>query len=410
MKSTSLVVVIFLVLILASIFYVAVDHDDADANENDNNNPTNNNNEPNNQDETPPDTNENNEDENGYTHTVFIEEATATDCKNCPEIAEVLHDHLYDSNDGHFYYVSMIDDHDKASEYIHDHYNIIGFPTVFIDGGYGVILGANDFKNHLLEKCCMNNISAAVHRKVPSLKLNLTAELNENKDKINVEVFVENYENEKYNGRLKVYLTEIVSRWQDYQGKPYNFGFLDFIIDKSITIEGKSNISEEETWDVSDLDPENLMIIAVVFNSEPHKAYANPPEGNPFNAYYADEADATRVTEGKLPPRIGINTPKKYSHYIWGKEKQNKLIKTTYIIGKIPIKVNVVAESGVEKVEYTIKGPLRTIKETVTESPYTIVWKKFAFGKYTITAKIYDKEGRTSTDSIEVFAFMLGLF
>jgi hypothetical protein len=34
----------------------------------------------------------------------------------------------------------------------------------------------------------------------------------------------------------------------------------------------------------------NLQIIAAVFNSEVHQGFSDPPSGNPFNAYYVDDA------------------------------------------------------------------------------------------------------------------------
>jgi len=42
-------------------------------------------------------------------HKVFLEEATATWCSNCPDIAEILHN-LYDPVNPRFYYISMVED------------------------------------------------------------------------------------------------------------------------------------------------------------------------------------------------------------------------------------------------------------------------------------------------------------
>ncbi|UCH72182.1 MAG: hypothetical protein JSW62_01140, partial [Thermoplasmatales archaeon] len=189
---------------------------------------------------------------------------------------------------------------------------------------------------------------------------------------------------------------------------PYKYAFIDYGLNEVIEIEANKRKNCSETWDASDHSVENLWIIAVVFGQDSYKAYSNPSDKeNEFDAYYADAAYGVRVTEGKLPPSIGINSPKKRSHYIFGTEKHNSIIKQTYIIGRTTIKVNVEAESGVEKVEYTIEGFFRDIQETVYEEPYDFVWHKLAFGKYTITAKVYDTEGRTATDSIDVYAFML---
>ena len=77
----------------------------------------------------------------------------------------------------------------------------------------------------------------------------------------------------------------------------------------------------------------------------------------------------------------------------------------TYIIGKINIEVDVEADAGVERVEYSIQGPIREFSQTVTQSPYSYEFDKFTFGKYKIIATLYDNEGNTATDDIEVFIF-----
>jgi len=46
-------------------------------------------------------------------HAVFIEESTAQDCKFCPSVAEKIHE-LYESGKYNFYYVSLIEDDQKA--------------------------------------------------------------------------------------------------------------------------------------------------------------------------------------------------------------------------------------------------------------------------------------------------------
>ena len=75
------------------------------------------------------------EEEVDFVHTVFVEEGTATWCSNCPTVSGYIHE-LYTSEDYRFYYVSMIDDKNTKAEDRLDEYNIIGYPTVFIDGGY----------------------------------------------------------------------------------------------------------------------------------------------------------------------------------------------------------------------------------------------------------------------------------
>ncbi|UCH72189.1 MAG: hypothetical protein JSW62_01180, partial [Thermoplasmatales archaeon] len=149
-------------------------------------------------------------------HHVFVEEGTATWCSNCPEVADVLHE-LYDANDPDFYYVSMVEDkNNKANNRLYDDYKILGFPTVYIDGGYQVIMGSSDFKSTFQEK-----ISRSMSREIPSLYLDVRSEWNNSTKELENIVTIENYDDEKYTGRLKVYITEINSPWSDWNGDPY---------------------------------------------------------------------------------------------------------------------------------------------------------------------------------------------
>jgi len=338
------------------------------------------------------------------THTVLVEDGTWTECKNCPEVAKTVHD-LYESGDYNFYYISMIDDEKTASTHLKDDYNILGFPTIFIDGGYGVITGSNNFESVFKDK-----ISAAKSRDTPALHLNVTATLNENKDQMKIHVFAENYGTKEYTGRLKVYLTQIISSLNDYEGNPYHFGFLDYIINEDITINAKENILKDKTWNVSSLDPDNLMIIATIFNLEGHKTYSDPPSNKqPFTAYYADATNGTlAVVGGNLPPEVGITSIQKGKIYLNDKLflkflYKNTLLKNTILIGKATIKAYAKDDSKVEKVEFYLDNDLVA---TFTSGPYEWKWTKTTIGRHTIKVIAYDDTGKTSTDSIDVIAFI----
>jgi hypothetical protein len=289
-----------------------------------------------------------------------------------------------------------------------DDFNVRGLPTVFIDGGYEVIFGANHEKSVFNKK-----ISEAKSREVPNLYMNISAKWNDKKNELTTNVVIQNMDDKNYNGRLKVYISEINSRWSDYDGNSYKNAFLDYAINKDIDIKIDNSEEFSSIWNAkdsgyADIYPENLWIIAVVFNSESISSFSNPPDNtNNFNANYADIAIATRVAEGSLPPTIGISTPKLGVRYIFNKERRKTITQKTILIGKTTIKSNVDAESGVEKVDFTIKGGFRQITETITEEPYEWTWDTFALGRYTIEVKVYDEEGRTSTDSIDVVAFIL---
>ena len=110
---------------------------------------------------------------------------------------------------------------------------------------------------------------------------------------LNIEIT--NKEQSSYEGRLRIYLIEPVSSFNDYYGDPYHFGLLDYIRNEDIEIEDNFNIhtfiSIEE---YPDLDLENIMIIAALFNEESHEKYSYPPDKGLFQAHYVDAAAAAK--------------------------------------------------------------------------------------------------------------------
>jgi len=346
------------------------------------------------------------DDDENSTHYVFIEEGTATDCKNCPIVGNILHD-LYESGKYNFYYVSLVNDRSsEAQTRLSIDYDIYGFPTVFIDGGYKVIVGGNNDKS-VYEQA----IIEARSRNVPEIQVTVSAKYDNKTDKLTTDVIVENNEKEVYSGRLKVYLTEIVSQWNGYDGKPYHYGFVDYAINKVISIDANGEKNFSDTLSVSDYDYENLMIVAVVFNSESAGRFTYPDENeHSFDAYYADAVDAANVAEGgNLPPEIGITSPVKGRIYFFDSPILENLgsFKNTFLIGKTTVSAYASDDSGIEKVEFYVDGDLMV---TVESEPYTwtlsriSIFKELFFHRHTIEVKAYDDTGKTSSASIEVWA------
>ena len=123
-----------------------------------------------------------------------------------------------------------------------------------------------------------------------------------------------------YTGFLRVYVVEPTSRWNNYNGNPYHFGFLDFAINEQISIEYLGSYSKQVTWNAQDagysnVQENNLMVIAAVFNPDANKGFANPPSKNPFNAHYVDAA------AGAAPGHTGSNTVKgNFTHTVFVEE------------------------------------------------------------------------------------------
>ncbi len=93
----------------------------------------------------------------------------------------------------------------------------------------------------------------------------------------------------EYDGHLKIYIVEIESRWDMKNGLPYEHAFFDFAFDNLIEIPYLSTYDNNITWQ-GDIEEDNVLILAAIFNPEPHRNYADPPIGRPFDAYYIDAA------------------------------------------------------------------------------------------------------------------------
>jgi len=343
-------------------------------------------------------------------HFVLVEEATGTWCNNCTAVADILHE-MYESNKYNFYYVSMVEDkNSKAHDRCEQDYNIYGYPTVYIDGGYEVIVGEQE-KSIFEEK-----ITAAENRDVPAISLEVSADLDDATNQSAITITLDNYESETYTGVLRVYLTEKIS-WPNYDGKAYHFGFIDYIIeDKDVSIGSDGREIVTQSYDTSMLDVDNLMIVAAIFNTESVTKYSEPPDGNPFDAYYADACDGTSIVEGgNLPPEIGISSPIPGKIYIRGHQTPgiisiikyrltNSTLNNTFLFGKMTITAQAEdADSGIEKVEFYLNDVLMETKDI---APYEWTWKRFSFGKKTITVTAYDNQGKNSSASMNVWAFI----
>jgi len=350
-----------------------------------------------------------------YSHTVFIEEGTGTWCEYCPFVSEILYE-IYKSKNQNFYYISMIEDKvELANKRLYDDYNIRGFPTVFIDGGYKVLSGGGNEKSEYIDA-----INAAESRNTPQLRINVSSEYDENTTILSTKIIIKSNETKEYDGRLRVYLTEIQSRWKnefDDGTRPYHYSFIDYIINKNVKIQGNKNLtlSDERKiteFSTSDLDPEELMIFAVIFNSESIKSDSFPDSQKygEFNAHYADAADAAKILPGgNLPPTVGISAPITGRIHLWGKEIFKTLRKNTILIGRSKITVNTDDEDGIEKVEFYIDDNL---KITDYNPPYEYSFNKVnlfkrCLGKHNLKVIAYDNKGKTDTATMDVITIFL---
>jgi thiol-disulfide isomerase/thioredoxin len=126
--------------------------------------------------------------------------------------------------------------------------------------------------------------------------------------------------NNSYNGQLRVYIVEPQSRWDNFDGDPYHYGFLDYAIDETLSINYLDTYNTEVTWNAqeagySNVKENNIIVIAAVFNPEINKGYAYPPSRNQFDAHYVDAA------AGATPGNIGYNqVTEDFTHTVFVEE------------------------------------------------------------------------------------------
>ncbi|MDD5778435.1 MAG: Ig-like domain-containing protein, partial [Candidatus Thermoplasmatota archaeon] len=230
---------------------------------------------------------------------VLCEVGTATWCTACPKTGAALHQ--IQQSDSAFYYVTLVTDRSSQAADRIDDYSIVGYPTSFFDGGYRVVFGG---KSQLSPY--QDAIQAARSRTRPDVDLEVEVDwLGDSHLQVTASVT----SGDPYQGRLRLYLVEPVSRWNDYDGDPYRYAFLDFALDVQVSVDG--TLVEEAAWNGSaagydDITRDNVMVIAALFNAQGHTGYSDPPtNAHPFDAHYADAVAAARPPEDS-PPTVTL--------------------------------------------------------------------------------------------------------
>lgn len=123
----------------------------------------------------------------------------------------------------------------------------------------------------------------------------------EEKQQKNLEIIQQNILGSEYEGHLRIYIVEIESRWDMDNGAPYEYAFYDFAFDDTVEIPYLETYENTITWQ-GEVEQDNVMILAAIFNPEANLNYANPPDGRPFDAYYVDAAAG--VTPGEYESNV----------------------------------------------------------------------------------------------------------
>ena len=237
-----------------------------------------------------------------FTHTVFAEEFTATWCVYCPSAAENLMliyedapgEPYYDDN---FFFVALITDvNDKADERMGDFPDVTGYPTVIFDGNDEKVSGGQSSTANYEQA-----IDTTGQRDDTDISLEI--EMNHlGNDKLDISIGMTwdedgSFSNPTFNGYVRAYIVEKISRYNNYDGDPYHFGFLDYAFDQNVELEPREKQSLSTIWtggdhqdkngnDFSDIDYDNINVFVAFFNDEStasdkyslQSAFAIPPE------------------------------------------------------------------------------------------------------------------------------------
>jgi hypothetical protein len=236
-----------------------------------------------------------------FTHSVFIEEGTTTWCPSCPNAAEALYS-LYNNSEYPFYFVALVSNQNPiAQNRFWGHYRGTAIPTIFLDGGFNQTVGSGSTPQQT-EQIYRPIIEEAGARAVHPLEL--TSSVTGHGDaSLDITVTVKNTGSKPYLGYVRSYVTEIISRWINYHGDPYHFGFLDYAIKKVVFLGPQKSRTFTMTWDGTsqhgnltfpDIADNNIMIITTVAHWQPHLIAKSDYVGTHF-AFYIDQTTGAIV-------------------------------------------------------------------------------------------------------------------
>lgn len=109
-----------------------------------------------------------------------------------------------------------------------------------------------------------------------------------------------------YTGTIRVFVTEMNSRWKDDDNVPFRNGFLSFALEEYVFVGETDTLEWDVEWNgydyqdanglhYGDLRQENVKVIAAVYNSAGYTGYSDPPNARPFTVHEVDASAAAIV-------------------------------------------------------------------------------------------------------------------
>jgi hypothetical protein len=181
-------------------------------------------------------------------------------------------------------------------------YSIYAFPTTVFDNDYERLQGSTQ------QELFSDKLNTSGERTVADISAEMDISWLGDAT-IEVELNIQNNEQTQYNGFIRVYITEIISRYYTYYGNHYHFGFLDFAFNKAINISADGSYVDTKTWngnehednhgdDFGDIESDNIQLVLEIFNTD--------GDG------YVDETVMARIPYDNNPPNAP-NDPDPYN-------------------------------------------------------------------------------------------------
>jgi hypothetical protein len=225
---------------------------------------------------------------------IFVEYATTTWCPQCPIASNTLYE-LY-SNLSSFFYVTLVLDKNEAANQRERAFTNYVIPSVYFDGGYVQNIGNEE----PLDIIYANKINECLQRSNRNnVQMNGTVNI-VNNDTFQISLEITFLDQQFYFGKLRTYITEEKSRWNDNDGNPYHFSLIDFATDQIIQIKKGETVTIETEWDpnhtssnelLSNISTDNIKIYSTISHWVPHfrTGFIQFPYIQLYFAHYIDE-------------------------------------------------------------------------------------------------------------------------
>jgi len=198
-------------------------------------------------------------------HTVLVEGCSSSTCPHCA----IASDEIYSIHEGgshDFCYVALVANYNSHAMNRCSELGVQFIPDYVFDGGYERWVGSGG-----LPDAYTSRISASAGRPVADIDLELRV-LWEAEALLRVYVTITNHEGGAYQGRLRIYITEIESRWKTTSGQPFHFAMIgDFAANQDVSIPAGEAKELSDLWDglfqgFGDIQKENIMVVGALFN------------------------------------------------------------------------------------------------------------------------------------------------